>query len=879
MTNTKNYLLPIAMASLLTIGGFATGAIAEEAVSLGVPGCYPVPGSITATNDNRVLFAGCEGPKGLYYSKDQGLSWTFAEGGIYTAGSGRTVHPIGDYGYANDDANNGVMRLQLPTSGNINSWTPTWESYLQSYATLGSIANRWLLLSTRGPSAIPGHPELPQASYILTYDTQTSQVSAWAYLPTVSAGESLSFITVNDNYIYYAKNLTGGGSPDASAVLYRAAVDSVTGDIGISGPEDWSSFAVSSAIEDASLENAQKVEKIAPAPDGKIYIAVRATSGCNQPIYQAGMFGGTVSSVVQNNESGDPVQWCTPLRTFSFSGSNHLLENQLSRDGGTTFTPLSAPPDVGSITVSQLDPTSILLDPNSADYALLRTNIGIKKIANLNQSQSSWTYTETAGLESIEVFDLVQHPTNKDLVAINTKAGYAITNSFTSNSPSWTTPICIGANCFGGRALALDPAAGDDFKIFMGSGQAIARVTITYSGGSPSKTEEILTTQAQQINFGQFYTSPHFPETLIVTNTESQGTVNGGIHFYNTTTGAEIGSTRLNGIPINRIISLNSSILYAAVGADNDNSPLATNRGMYISSDGGNTWNRVTDSHFSSPEVTLVTDFAYDTTNDILYVSTKDGSTANWGVLRLNNASTCGASCTWQETANASGASSPFLDNQGNALNGSLHMRTIAVDSTTGQVALAGGGYGHNYIWTSDDQGVSWTYRYAGRQDESINVVSFDSASSSAFRALTGIGTRTASRLVQGSSTGLYSLSQSLVLPTPTPTATPTATPKSPYSCSLSLNKSCQKTVKKGARCTLTASIKENKKAMRNASFKFEKSSKAAGPFSAVSKTRKTNSKGTYSINIKAPSASTYYRSKFSNPACTSSSVRLKVKK
>src|SRR5690606_24849193 len=101
--------------------------LAQEAErsDLGLEGCPLAEDGIAISPDGSFVVAGCDAPKGLYYSFDFGTTWHFASGGAYESGTNRGVFIVDGAVYARIGNANALLRAELPSSGP--TWSPDWE--------------------------------------------------------------------------------------------------------------------------------------------------------------------------------------------------------------------------------------------------------------------------------------------------------------------------------------------------------------------------------------------------------------------------------------------------------------------------------------------------------------------------------------------------------------------------------------------------------------------------------------------------------------------------------------------------------------------------------------------------------------------------------
>ena len=643
-----------------------TQAIAQEAVreSLELYGARIT--DISSTPDGSTLFATAEGPYGIFYTTTFGSSWSLGLGGDYEAGSGKYVVANATNAYA--ILGNQLYKTEVATP---TSWSEVSITGMMNPQTLTLVGNFLVIGANDGN--------------IYVYDVANEALVDTESLPSGNINR-VAISTASGHEFIYAEIGTGN-----TPTYHRNTFDNSTGDIGSAA---WTTVTPSGVTSG-------KFAGLAVDPDGRVYVSTFNAGNSEDGVYRSSDDGATYTRILTPTNAADSA----------FNGMTYLVGGFISTDGGTTFTQL--PTVTGETTPLHLSPNVVFLDPSDDTKAMRTADVGIAKTENFKDSPSTWSAANT-GLEGVQVEEMAQFESNKDVVFLATNQQCALTNNFLSESPTWVHPILPGGDGSGCRGAALD--VNDNTTIYAATSR-LYKGTLDVSGSTPSVDSwqliDDLTTETgrQFTNVTTVKTYSFLPTTLIAGYAQNEGGIDGKLIMYDLSDSfAETAPTELDGKPISAFEAISSTVFFVGVGVFQD-TPDAANRGIYQSTDGGSTWSQMTDSDISSTE--NVSEFAYDSAQDILYAATDSN-----GVLKLETAT---SGTDWETTTALSMS------------NGAV--TAIAVDPTTGTVYAAQG----NNVYRSDDEGDTWTTYYSGLTDEQTAELFFDD-------------------LVQGSNTGFYAL-------------------------------------------------------------------------------------------------------------------------
>lgn len=683
------------------IQSFAVADLSER-TSLGLEGCAVVSADINS--DASLVLLGCSGPHGLYYSLNFGDTWIFAEGGDYSAGSASDLAITANGAYASISSK--LYKSSLPTDSN--SWTPDWQEVEgiedMSNPYLYKSTDRYLIISNIGTS-------------IKVFDSQTDEIVQTFATPDDQSGANLA---IGTDHVYLIIRV------GQTASLYRADFNPSTATL--SGT--WEDIS-------AQLPAASNFWNLFYAGDSdKLYVGVR-TAG-EEVVDNLYVSENNGDSFTQTSVSSVPNSAC-------FADDVYIIGTRISLNDGLSWSILSDPETEGDV---RFEDTACLIDPQDSNRAMVATNRGLAKTSNLLSGVDS-TWTEAvSGLEAVVVYSLSQSQQNADRVLLGTSGGLAFTDDFTSDSPSWVFPICPGNDCVGGRNVLIDPL--DDSIAYYGSGN-IRKGTIDTSGDALSISWEDFSPTPGNLWFLSAMRSYSFiPDKLFCSYWRVEGETNGGVYWYDKSDGTEHHSTDsdVDGKPISAFIALSENVMFASVAGFSDN-PTAESRALVKSTDGGLTWEEITDEAFS--DTIYVYDFAYDEENDILYAASQQdpfeegvpAEQVSGTVYSLSSALT--GTGAWQRPENN------FPDQNGGT-QGTYSFTSVEVDPYTGYVYASA----QNMLWRSLDNGLTWALFYVGLDSETTSVLHFDVSpeTEGSVHIQSDI-----SRLTQGANTGIYELS------------------------------------------------------------------------------------------------------------------------
>lgn len=676
----------------------ALSAQIAERSSLGLEGASLL--QLTSIADTSLLFAGVDGPNGIYFSRDLGDNWISGEGGEYEAGSISSVAVIGDYVYIVGVRAGLIYKALLP-NGDASTWSPVWSKVGEAGENASAVvAGSYLLIGNRGDS-------------VGVFSTATdSFVNQGNQLPENHNVRAVR-IFGTDLYGLSEKAVEGG---ERETYFFKAPFDAGTGQVGSYTVLDRATVGLPALP--ATLWN------IAIAPDGTIYTAVAENN-----VYKSTDSAASFTVTTINSQ----------FNSSCFSGNSFILGTVLSTDGGSSTS------DLSQTLVSEsgrVEDKACLISPVDADVALIGSNRGAYKTANL--SDPTPTFQESyQGFEGVIVKVISQASDNPDRAVLGTASGLAFTEDFSTTAPTWQFPICPGFDCVGADKVVIDPNNAD--HIYYGSGNIRRGVVDTSSGNA-------------QITWGDFANKPKvdasvcalqmysfLPNVLVVGQCKEHANQDGGLYFFNTSnaTYQEVQDADLKDKPISAFIALDANLFFAAVGGFSD-FPDQVQRYLVKSSDGGVTWEKIEDSALSA--TLLARHMAYDEKNDILYVGTAqnpstNGSEAEAGVVyKLEDAKAGGTD--WSQAAD-------FPQDE-SGMDGPAGVTALTVDPEMGDVYASS----WEKIFVSINGGGSWLLYYQGLLNEESYDLSFDAEAEVSQRTLLAKTSR--SGLTQAAQTGVY---------------------------------------------------------------------------------------------------------------------------
>ncbi len=808
---------------------FVASAQSEDRTSLGLKGCSV--NAYTGNSDGSFVMVACEGPKSLFYSKDFGATWIFAGGGVYTGGTTESLSMVGSSVYA--QVGEGVIKLDVSADS---AWKPEWT-------TLANQGYHGAQFVTKGSRIYVGNVS-PKIKVFNTTDGLISEID-WP------ADTSFGYVALGADLMYV---LSETRTADTTTVkVYRASIDASSG-LPTTAWEDITANVGATAT--------QTISKIAADPEGDVVYAVLRG--------QSQIEG--VTKVSKDEGATFNEAFAAQANNICISGQTHLVGTRVTNDGATSFTTINEPTAPGAGVYLRFEDGGCYIPSADNTKAFMSFNQGPAKVTNLNLAPVVTSELSITGLEVMNTLATAKAAYSPEIAFLGTSGGLAFSETFTSDSPSWLYPICPGGDCVGGRRIAFDPQ--NDAIIFYASGN-MRKGTIQAQGVDPRiQWTDFVSLPVNNTVTTYLGIDSFSPNRVVVTMAGDMSNQTGGVYFYNKQTGegGALTSGVVNGKPISTFIALSDQVMYAAIGAFADY-PDASVRGLARSFDGGVTWEKMSSDVLSTK--VYVTAFAYDGTKNVLYAASTNSNPGELSaidkgaVLMMENPFS--SSSVWVKT------SGKFFDEEGKELSG-LSFTALTVDSVTGYVFVTA----DNRVFSSSDQGASWGLLYKGLKDETTNVLSVDEKATTSSK---GIGaSSTARRLTQGATTGVYGLDPTaIIIPTPQPTvpvATPTATPvPGIYTCSLSAETKCKKTVKKGTQCkfTVQASRTGTKKKQAGIKVQIERSYDDS-VWSKLGNTLTTNAKGVKDRMIKVTKTASY-RATCAKQAGTPKAIRIKVKK
>ncbi|NMC62061.1 MAG: hypothetical protein GYA55_02730 [SAR324 cluster bacterium] len=812
----------IGVVSFCVINVVATNVSAQysERQSLGLEGCYTT--DIRYSPDAKNLFITCEAPKGVFWSVDHGGQWTFAEGGSYSSGSVRGI-AVTQYGVVFGTDKN-LYAARFAEDG---TFSPNWQELSDVQIT------RQPLVSQSGKFVIVGSDTLS------VVDTQSMTVVQSNVPLPVSEDVSMNLLEAGSTHLFVLFQ----GSDVYGNKLYRASFDSSTGSVG-----DFEEITNGHGLAVDSYIWNLRVHPLT----GKVFVDCRNThvNPMVEALYVSDDNGTSFYEFPSSNDIAANKSFNDAC--FSSDPNIFLLGSLLTTDGGNSFS------DTG---IDKLNETeggqegACAIDPTTATRAFLRTAVGVARTENLSSvGAQTWTRA-TKGLDGVTVYHMSKGNSNGNRVLLASSAGFGLSENFESDSPTWTFPICPGGDCAifeTGSNIVIDPE--DESTLYAG-GWNVYKGSVT--DGQASWQQFLTRPSGADIpggGVGVIYKASELPGLLVVGwkwGNGSEYPLGGALNFYDSTSGALSWSGLEK--PVSSLIALNSTLLFAGIGYRHDSAPTNATRGIYKSMDGGHTWTQVTSSSMDAN--VFVRGFAYDSKNDLLYAAgLQTGSPGAGGMYVLSNASKGGDN--WSKASTEVQAEKG--EAKGNEPDSQIRadsFEAVSVDESTGNVY----GITGNVILVSPDKGQTWIQFFEGMSGEQMKVIDAgerQEASNDGIKAISR-------KIVQGSNVGLNAL---------------TATKTYPF-CKITVSAKCRKTVKKGTQCKLTSSLYDvfSHSAFAKRKIQIQKRANLRSKWSKA-KVAKTSSKGVVSLSESLKST-TFFRAVSTSPRCTSSSVRIAVRK
>lgn len=831
-TAIRSLLLSATM--LLASGPTAHAEDLASRTSLGLNGCAAT--DIQYSPGGGLAVATCDAPKSIFFSTDNGVHWTFAEGGVYKSGQAR------DIAITNSGIYTAVGNMLLFTPYSEGSTTgPNWQQLAggPGQPGVGALAARgdWLLYGT--------------GNAVQVLDSRTNApVGAPQQFPTVPGYARR--IIIGGQYAYA---LAGDQNGHQRESFFQAFFDSATGTLGA-----WVNITEAPGLPTSKQTY---VWNFSVHPSlGTVYIADRdlTTNPWTNHVYVS-TDNGQSFSLLTAMESGPGLGGgCTSFNDSCYTASDpnlFMLGTCVTKDGGTTFSNDITRPIVA--TEGGQDGACAIHPVRPDEAAFVRTGVGFARLAGL-VTKSSYIASDFAraidGLDGINVYQMAQVPGRKARVLFSSSSGFGYSDDFDSDTPTWAFPVCPRGDCAIFRSagnVAIDPSNPD--VLFVG-GFSVRKGVVggTGTNASIAWTEFARKPDSLQNHgmIGPIVTSSHLPNTLVVGFAVPSGespTANGVLNFYDMTDGATKKSL-FEGKPISAFIALSPTVLFVGVGVEEQTTSVDM-RGIYKSTDGGDTWTKATSTVLS--EKALVNAFAYDRGRDILYAATGVEGGTDPTAFKTGTVYTLADAVNGGETWRAA---TLVREQEGT-------FRSISVDETNGSVYAGVDAK----VLVSADFGKSWVTYFTGLLGETMSVVKSDNDSSNvalSARYARAVGPRAAKRLTQGSNVGLNALSAGAgQLPT----------------CRLAVSTKCKSPIKRGASCTLTATLYN---ALDGSGYPGSKVQFQSSPNGARwkkwLKPKTTNSTGAAVVKS-AIEKTTFVRATATAPACTTAAVKITVKK
>ncbi|RIL11344.1 MAG: hypothetical protein DCC75_02470, partial [Proteobacteria bacterium] len=485
-------------------------------------------------------------------------------------------------------------------------------------------------------------------------------------------------------------------------------------------------------------------------------------------------------------------------------------------------------------------------DPTDSDgnRVLVKTVDGLIKSSNLQSAEPAWSQA-TSGMEAITVQGMARAQNDAaDSVAIVTNAGLAFSQNFSSENRVWAFPRCNGRKTCWSYSIAIDPNNPD--IVFSGTEDIeLGRLSTDDDGAVQTDWRLLLDNPSGatdgddlpvDLKFRVFKAIPNKVFGVFAWNTSSES-FNGGIYpiSYSSTpsdTTTVHHPVVLAGKPVNDLIALDESVMYASVPARAG----VTNPGIYrltIQQDESISAELVASSALAGDAGNSI--FVYDQNRDLLMAA------SNSHFYTLSSAASGAGAWLGQSYGTDPGATA------------------LAVDQETGRIFRSIS----NRIYVSDDLGSIWSVFFTGLNDETFHVLLPSSvASSTAARISKPLAQAS---VLGGSALGLSRISQSNNIPS---------------NCSIIVGKSCAgKSISPGQECSITVNLKNRntKKGISGKSFALQR--KLGSSTWSRFKSGKTLKGGAKTINFQVKKSASY-RAVFNSDSisCTSSAKNIRVK-
>lgn len=654
--------------------------------------------SIT-TDSNGFLLGTVDGPTGVYYSVDQGSSWSSAMGGSFASGAGNQVIATGTRAFLTGDTDKKLYYATLPAAG-ASSWSASWTQS-STIQNVGALSSTSLVQSgSSGAYVLAGSVGDPLGAVVhfidassLTYNSSTVDNTAGASVSQITLAKSGGNI-----YVYVLTEAAG------SKKLWQGQF--VSGSV-----SSWSEIT-SNVYSARSSVNIDDITRILGTSSGSIYVQI--TDGNPTATYFNTVVSTVPASVPPTASSftrNSSIQYQVRSGCASVDSTYINLGFNLSTDGGATWTGIPPSGSTGTGVVPGATGGTIRLEEdnrgglclfygNSSPSLYKRTTRGLAVTNNVTNVSPTWTELYQ-GVEAVTVYSVGQNLSYKQRMCLGSNAGISVTDNLTSGSPPSWSFICPNNDCVGGKTVLMNPS--DNSQCIVGSG-AIYSIAISGSGTSLSLTGSAIGSQptlgVSAVGYAGLIWSSALPNTAVAGFYDIDGTTAGGIYLYNAsnpTSWVLDSSPKLTGA-ISALTNLNGSVFYAST-----KSP--STPAVYVSNNSASTFTAVSDSTLTGMTVRK---FAYDSTNDVLYLAGKASGSPK--AVKLTKALAGGGS--WQTLSSSFPSSYSSL----------TQLTVLAVDTSNGTV-YAGS---DQQVWQSTDGGSNWSLSFNTNSDERVYVLFYD---------------------------------------------------------------------------------------------------------------------------------------------------------